>query len=174
MSRNTHHPGNWVEDVAQDALEGDTQHRSEQCVQRSDQGDEADQHRSNDDRHFEACQNVFTQHFEEALAFVQVRHLNVFFAGVNTVRVDQRQNDKGAEHVQNQRGDHVFWFQHCHVCAHDRHGNSRHCGSRHGVHAVTGHFAEDIFIRDKVLRLTQNQGADCVERFQFTHAVHFG
>ena len=157
MSRNTHHPCNRVEDVAQNALEGDTQHRGEQGIQCRNQRNEADQHGGNDNRDFETGQDVFTQHFEEALAFVQVRHLDVLYAGVNAVRVDQRQNDKGAEHVQYQRSHHVFWFQHGHIRAHDRHGNGRHCGCRHGVHAVTGHLAEDIFIRNEVLRLTEDQ-----------------
>ena len=174
MSRNTHHPGNRIEDVAQNTLEGDTQHRGEQGVQRRDQRNEADQHGGNDNRHFETGQNVLAQHFEEALAFVQVGHLDVLFAGVNAVWVDQRQHDKGAEHVQNQRSDNIFWLQHGHIRAHDRHGNGRHCGCRHGVHAVTRHFAENIFIRDEVLRLTEDQGTDGVERLQLAHAVDFG
>ncbi|GCY75728.1 hypothetical protein HmCmsJML096_01877 [Escherichia coli] len=177
--RNTHHPCNRIEDVAQDALEGDAvakpaSHGGKQCVQRGDQGDKADQHRGNDNGNLETCQNVFTQHFEEALTFVQVGHLNIFFTGINTVRVDQRQHDKGAEHVQYQRRNDVFRLQHGHVCTNDghRHGGHRRCC--HGVHTIAGDFAEDIFIGNKVFRLTQNQGADGVKGFQFAHAVDFG
>ena len=42
------------------------------------------------------------------------------------------------------------------------------------VHTIAGDFAEDIFIGNKVFRLTQNQGADGVKGFQFAHAVDFG
>ncbi|EHC47611.1 hypothetical protein LTSEGIV_3424 [Salmonella enterica subsp. enterica serovar Give str. S5-487] len=177
--RYAHYPCDRVEDVTQNALEGDavtepTGNRCEQRVQRRDQRDEADQHRRDDNRHFKTCQNVLAQHFEETLAFMQVRHLNIFFAGINGIGVDQRQYDKGAEHVQNQRCDHIFRVQHGHIRAHNRHGNGRHRRCSHGVHAVTGHFAEDIFISDKVLRLAEDQRADGVKRFQFAHTVYFG
>lgn len=105
---------------------------------------------------------------------MQVRHLDIFFAGINAVRVDQRQHDKGAEHVQYQRRNNVLRLQHGHVRADDRHGNGRHRRCSHGVHTVARHFAENIFIGDKVLGLTQDQRADGVEGFQLAHTVHFG
>ena len=72
MSGHAHHPGNRVEDVAQNTLEGDTEYGRKQGVQRSDQRDKANQHRGNDNCNLETRQNVFTQHFEEALSLVQV------------------------------------------------------------------------------------------------------
>ncbi len=94
-----------------------------------------------------------------------------FFIGV--VRVDQRQHDKGAEHVQYQCRHHEFGVQHGHVGADDRHGHRRHRGCRHGVHALFRHLAQDILVGDEVFGLAQDQRADGVERLQLAHAVHF-
>ncbi len=80
---------------------------------------------------------------------MQIVQLQVFFI-FNAVRVNQRQHDKGTEHVQHQRGHDIFWLQHGHVGANDGHGDGRHRRGRHGVHTTLRHFAEDIFIGDKV------------------------
>ncbi|MNT41983.1 hypothetical protein D3C72_1783770 [compost metagenome] len=88
MLRNTHNPGKWIEEVAQDFLEAQAEDGAEQAVERGDQGNKADQHRSNDNRDFETCQDIFAQHFEEALAFVQVAQMQLFFF-TGVIRVDQ-------------------------------------------------------------------------------------
>ncbi len=80
---------------------------------------------------------------------MDILQLQILFA-VDAVRVDQRQHDKGAEHVKHQRGDHILRLQHGHIGANDRHGNGRHRGCGHSVHAALRHFAEDILIGDKV------------------------
>ncbi|SPZ65168.1 Uncharacterised protein [Serratia quinivorans] len=88
MLRNTHNPGEWIEEVAQNFLEAQAEDGAEQAVERGDQGDKADQHRSNDNSYFKTSQNVFTQHFEEALAFVQIAQVQFFFF-TGVIRVDQ-------------------------------------------------------------------------------------
>lgn len=160
--RNAHDPGERIEEVAEDFLEAQAEDGAEHTVERGDQGDEADQHRGNDNRYFEAGQDIFTQHFEEALAFVQVAEVQLFFF-IGVVRVDQRQHDKGAEHVQYQRRHHELGVQHGHVGADDGHGHRRHRGRRHGVHALFRHLAQDILVGDEVFGLAEDQRTDGVE-----------
>ena len=81
---------------------------------------------------------------------MQVGHLQVFFAFFDAIRVNQRQDNKGTEHVEHQRSYDIFRLQHRHVGADDRHGDGRHRGRSHGVHPVARHFAQNIFIGDKV------------------------
>lgn len=94
IGRNIYYLCNWIEDVVQDVLEGDVvvklvSNGGKQCVQCGDQGDKVNQYCGNDNGNFEICQNVFIQYFEEVLIFVQVGYLDVFFIGINMVRIDQ-------------------------------------------------------------------------------------
>ena len=92
------------------------------------------------------------------------------FTGINTVRIDQRQHDKGAEHVQYQRSNDVFRFQQWSLYAPTMDIDTVDIAVAAMVYIrFTGDFAEDIFIGNKVFRLTQNQGADGVKGFQFAH-----
>ena len=93
---------------------------------------------------------------------------------VQLIRVDDRQYDKGAEHIEDQRGYHVLRIDHRHVGTDDGHGYRRHGGGCHGVHATRRDIADDALVGDKVFRLAEYQRADGVERFQFAHAVNLG
>lgn len=171
--RDADQPGQRIEHVAEDLLEADAEHRREQRIDGGDQRDKADQHRRDDHRNLEAGQNVLAQHFEEALIFMQFVQLQLRLV-FNLIRVDDRQDDEGAEHIKDQRRHHVLRVDHRHVGADDGERNRRHGGRGHGVHAARRDIADDAFIGDKVLRLPQHQRADGVERFQLAHAVDLG
>ncbi len=87
-------------------LEVDAKRRLEQEVDEGDQGDEAHQHGTNDDRHGETGHDVFPQHLEEVLLLRGVvlvtfgQRLGVGHGIVRLVGVDEGEHDEGAEHVE--------------------------------------------------------------------------
>ena len=68
-----------------------------------------------------------------------------------TRRVNDRQHNKGAEHIQDQRGNDVFRVEHTHISADDGERHRRHRGGRHGEQAAGREIAEHAFIGNKVL-----------------------
>ncbi len=136
-------------------------HGGKQCVQRGDQGDKADS----------IAATIMATLKPARMYSPSIRRSSDLRAGWtsgcflhwhHTVRVDQRQHDKGAEHVQYQAATTYF-------------------GSSMVMYAPTmdierwtspllpwctydcGRFCRDVFIGNKVFRLTQNQGADGVK-----------
>ncbi len=80
-----------------------------------------------------------------------------FFTGINTVRVDQRQHDKGAEQFSTSAA--TTYFGSSMVMYAPRWTSTRWTSPLLPWCTYDcGDFAEDIFIGNKVFRLTQNQG----------------
>ncbi len=179
-TRDTQDPGDRIEDVTHDVLEVDAKRHLEQIVDQRDQGDETDQHGSHDNGDGETGHDVLAQHLEEVLflrSMVLVtlgQRLGVGHGIVRLVGVDQRQHDEGTEHVEHQRGDHVARLDQLHVGTDDGHGDGGHgCGGQ-GVHLLLVQVRQDVLERDEVLGLTDDHGADGVERLQLAHAVDLG
>ncbi|MNH12459.1 hypothetical protein D3C79_720010 [compost metagenome] len=173
----TQDPGDRIEDVAHDVLEVDAKRQLEQVVDQGDQGDEPHQHGRHYHGHGETGHDVLPQHLEEVLFLRSVvlvtlgQRLGVGHCIVRLVRVDQGQHDKGAEHVEHQRGHHVTGLDQLHVGTDDGHGDGGHGRRRQGVHLLLVQVRQGVLERDEVLGLADDHGADGVERLQLAHAV---
>ncbi|MNY08422.1 hypothetical protein D3C86_1412770 [compost metagenome] len=171
--RNTHQPRQGIKHIAEDLLEAHAKYAGEQGVDRANKGNKANQHRQNNHRDFKTGQNILAQHFKETLRFVQLFQFDFRF-GFRACRVDDRQNNKGAEHIEDQRRDHIFRIQHAHIRADNGQRNGRHRCGRHSEQASRGEIAQHAFVSNKVFRLAQNQRTDGVKGFQLPHTIHFG
>ena len=88
-------------------------------------------------------------------------------------RVDDGENNKGAEHVQNQRRYDKFGVEHGHIGADNRQGDRRHGRGRHGEETTRGEIAQHAFVGNEVFRLAEDQRAHRVKGFQLAHTVQF-
>ena len=86
-----------------------------------------------------------------------------------THRIDDGENNEGAEHVQDQRRNDKFGVEHGHISADNRQGNGRHGGRSHGEQTARGEIPQHAFVGNEVFRLAEDQRAHRVKRFQLAH-----
>ncbi len=140
-----------------------SQNGGKQCVQRGDQGDKANQHRATIMATLKPAR-MYSPSISKSSDLRAGWTSGCFLHWHQHGRIDQRQHDKGAEHVQYQRSKTYF-------------------GSSMVMYAPTmdidtvalpwqpwctydyGRFCRGYLIGNKVFRLTQNQGADGVKGF---------
>ena len=103
---------------------------------------------------------------------MQFFELNIRFR-FRARRVDDREDNKGAEHVENQRRDDIFGVEHGHIRPDNRQGDRRHGRGRHGEQTTRGEIAQHAFVGNEVFRLAEDQRAHRVKGFQLAHTVQF-
>ncbi len=143
--------------------------------------DEADRASRDDNRHFK---NLPGMYFRPAFRRNFGLHAGstseyFFFAGISDIGVDQRQNDikvlnmfrTSAATTYLKGSSMVIYAPTIDMEAVGSTSRNR----RHGCTIrLRGHFAEDIFISDKVLRLAEDQRADGVKRLSLPIPFTFG